>query len=415
MSDNRLPGLVLLSVLAVPGWAAAGLYNAAEMDEGPYPVEYYDQSMNRGFKVARVKFRDLALSQVAMDELLKKPGTQDSPFRQRYQLLQDLHPEGAANLTPLQKLSTSEYLIRRGAPRQAFELLSPFARLERPPGDNFLILCNLATACQQMAEREKDRAAIAEKYREAIEYQSDALRLWPRDWENLNPAQQTMLKNMLWTPDLQYPRFRQAEEYFLKLLRARLVEAHKGPIAPDGLDPLFVDKDGKAIQYVGDNGSFAPGRLAAAEKARLPDGSIDKALSIVQQLVIWLPFDSRLYRQLGELYNVRGRLPDLRAAELIFDDLDQNMLDKKRRVKDDDIAKERCRAFQSFKFPEDTERTLPQNIVDDEGKVAKLNKPSDYKPVDWRTIGVSFGFGLAVALFAQWQIREIRRRRQRTT
>lgn len=55
------------------------------------------------------------------------------------------------------------------------------------------------------------------------------------------------------------------------------------------------------------------GVLTAAEKAKLPPD----ALATVQQLVLWFPYDWRLYWLLGELYAARG---EFRAAQKIMDE-----------------------------------------------------------------------------------------------
>lgn len=55
------------------------------------------------------------------------------------------------------------------------------------------------------------------------------------------------------------------------------------------------------------------GVLTAAEKAKLPPD----ALATVQQLVLWFPYDWRLYWLLGELYAAKG---EFRAAQKIMDE-----------------------------------------------------------------------------------------------
>src|SRR5207244_13551603 len=67
------------------------------------------------------------------------------------------------------------------------------------------------------------------------------------------------------------------------------------------------------VRFVGESGQYEAGKLAATERAKLPA----EALAIVQQLVIWLPEDTRLYWLLGELYNASG---DIAAAARIFDE-----------------------------------------------------------------------------------------------
>src|SRR5260370_33189547 len=73
-----------------------------------------------------------------------------------------------------------------------------------------------------------------------------------------------------------------------------------------GVDDLF------GVRYVDDKGEYTPGKLAAAEKKKLPAG----AAAIVQQLGLWLPADSRLLWQLAELANAHG---DVRYAAALMD------------------------------------------------------------------------------------------------
>src|SRR5262249_29644352 len=60
------------------------------------------------------------------------------------------------------------------------------------------------------------------------------------------------------------------------------------------------------VNFVNDAGAYEPGKLAAAEKAKLPGGDFAEAIATVQQLVLWFPFDVRLYWLLGELYAAKG-------------------------------------------------------------------------------------------------------------
>jgi hypothetical protein len=64
---------------------------------------------------------------------------------------------------------------------------------------------------------------------------------------------------------------------------------------------------------VGDSGRYEAGKIAASERAKLPPD----AVAIVQQLLIWLPDDTLLYWQYGELLNANG---DVTSAAQVFDD-----------------------------------------------------------------------------------------------
>jgi tetratricopeptide (TPR) repeat protein len=381
-------GVVL--VLCCPAAVQAGLYNPCELDEGPFALDFMNPQTNKGFRETLLKMRSLA-----MDDTIQI----DNPFRKRYVLVGETLAANAGKLTAEQKISLSEYLIRRRRPLEAKFLLLPLAR---QAGDNFILLSNLATACQQVAETKQQGTEKTSEYQQAVDYLHEALRNWPKTWEDLSDAQRKKLKEMYWTEE-NFGRCRTTEEYYLKLLRNRHREALRAKQEVETVDPLFGEDAAKAIRYVGDSGDFEPGKLADKEKAKLPEASVDRALQVVQQLLIWLPGDVRLYWQLGDLYNARGSPQDLRAARQIFDELVWDMKVPYKEVKD------RRAALNDFKIPEDTGRTISLPNLE-----KKLNNDRDEasRPVDWRTLGIGFGSGVMVAIFALWQIREIRRRRQ---
>src|SRR5204863_7741161 len=93
------------------------------------------------------------------------------------------------------------------------------------------------------------------------------------------------------------PRLRKAEELHLKLVTLRRGQ----PRGAQSLDDLF------GVRYVGDQGEYAPGKIADAERAKLPPDAVAQ----VQLLPLWQPADGRLLWQLGELANAFG---DVRTA-----------------------------------------------------------------------------------------------------
>lgn len=95
------------------------------------------------------------------------------------------------------------------------------------------------------------------------------------------------------------------EQAHLKLVKLRMKE-DKAARATPTVDDLF------GVKYVGESGSPEAGKLAAAERKKLPEN----AVAIVQQLALWLPADGRLLWQLGELCNAYG---DVRSAAAALD------------------------------------------------------------------------------------------------
>src|SRR5262249_33449005 len=97
-------------------------------------------------------------------------------------------------------------------------------------------------------------------------------------------------------------KYQKVEEYHLKLVQSRLREG-KGA---QTLDNLF------GICCLGDGGGYEPGKLAAAEKKKLPA----HAVATVQHLALVLPSDGRLLWQLAELANAHG---DVKTAAAMMD------------------------------------------------------------------------------------------------
>ena len=79
-----------------------------------------------------------------------------------------------------------------------------------------------------------------------------------------------------------------AERRQLPWVRVEKSYIFEGPDGQCKLDDLF------GIRYVGEDGSYQPGKLAAAEAKKLPAN----AAALVQQLALWLPADGRLLWQL---------------------------------------------------------------------------------------------------------------------
>src|SRR5207244_12073881 len=75
-----------------------------------------------------------------------------------------------------------------------------------------------------------------------------------------------------------------------------------GPLGHE-VGPLWEGvKPPTPLRFVGDREKYEAGSIARAEKAKLPPDAVE----IVEQLLIWLPHDDRLFWLLGELLNARG-------------------------------------------------------------------------------------------------------------
>lgn len=143
---------------------------------------------------------------------------------------------------------------------------------------DFWTMTALGTAYQQ-----------AGQYAEAAHRLEAAGDLFPTNWPAAEPA-------------------RQVEAAQLRLVRLRQREAvGRGgrPRPAEDVDDLF------GVRFVGPTGAFEAGAIAPEEKAKLPAD----AIATVQQLLMWLPDDTRLYWLLGELYNAQG---DLDSALAVF-------------------------------------------------------------------------------------------------
>ncbi len=276
----RLTWLILtIGICLLPAARAqAGVYNLAEPVAGPAASGQAGQAM------AFPDFRNRLV------ELIQVGNAQvENPLRTHYLTRRDelerKHRRGS--LTTEEAIDLSAYLIRLKQYDAAVDLLTPLAR-ERAR-DNFFVISNLITA-----HFLNGQLLLASGYLFQVE-------------KSRPPAQGTINQ-------AQADWFARVEPYFWKLIKLRRGEsrsASRGSRSSPTLDRLFD------VQFVGESGQYEPGKLAAAERAKLPKD----ALAIVQQLVLWLPDDTRLYWLLGELLNAQG---DLAGANVVFGECRDN-------------------------------------------------------------------------------------------
>jgi tetratricopeptide (TPR) repeat protein len=358
-------GLSLLSSSLV----RAGLYNTEDPLPGPMVSESGVKPL--GFS----QFEDLLLSLIGIG--IESPlGSKqsDSPKRKQY-LAREKELEGKARtgrITVQERVNWSAYLIRLRKYEEAVQVLEPVAAQER---QNFMLFANLATAHQ-----------LAGRLDRALGYLQQVKLLWPGSWPG-------------WTTQ-QLDWFRTTEKYHLELVKLRYRESAGRPtrrsLAHETLDDLFH------VRFVGETGRYEPGKLANQERAKL---SAD-ALAILQQLVLWLPDDTRLYWQLGEMYNANG---DIGAAAKIFDDCVGNV----RRLSAPDLRAHRL-------VVQEARPKASSPLVDlapDRAAGSAENTPAQESSGSWlpergQLIIVGSLVALAVAVLGYFQIRELRRRRK---
>jgi hypothetical protein len=257
------------------GGARAGLYCMSEPSEWPSQIPL-----------------PLILSELRA--LPKSAGTApDSPpdppppadIKPRYlrnmALLEEQAKRGA--LSDLDRVNLSFYYIRFQKNEQAIAILEPVARKK-----DYFALANLATA--EFLAGDLVRAAAHQE--EALQAMPEVVAGWGRQ---------------------ELYALRRAETLFLTLLNDRKTRSLPGrpPSAVVELDSLFP-----GVRYETRGGDYQAGAIPPTYAAALPPD----ALTLVMQLVIWLPFDNELYWQFGELLNTYGNYLQAYAVidELVY-------------------------------------------------------------------------------------------------
>lgn len=393
----KIRGLAV--VLALLGWLSssqAGLYNTAE---DPTNILSTDMRAFRETLIQLYRVRAPFPQQMG-----KQVVTVDSPMRKRALLAAALVPARgrAPTLSEDQLLNLSAYLVRlRGAAQpgregvyleQAAELLK--AAVDGRP-KNFLLLANLGTAYQTAGDLE-----LARRY--LVGLRAD----WPRKWSELSREQQDYFLKIGWDEE-RLLWFRRAEEYQLRLVLVRLNEQRRFKEVPASVDAIF-STEGKPLRFIGPSGEYEPGKLADSERAKLPEQNIDKAILLVEQLLVWLPEDYRLQWLLAELFNARG---DVRTAAGLMEEL---VVQKNQGFHDLRQHRQILRAYLK-EHPVETPFADFAEGKDDTNTAKTAETPTTETadpPNPWRLFAVGFATGFILAIFAYWQLREIQRRRQ---
>ncbi len=365
----------------VPG-LYAGLYNPAEPDAGKlYPDEFSGL------------FLPKTLVPLQTIGSRRRPGDPFIPLRTRHQFIDENADRRLHGRSTLERLSLSAYLIRQGKPRLAARILE---QLTREDPNNFVAAANLMTAYYLLGLPSVHR-----------KHETEVMGRWPEKMADLSKEMQILLTQMDWDQKSitgsKYAQLRRAERYFQKLLELRDRERETGRMRQlrDHLpDALFGD----ALRFDRKD-EFRVGKPPANARGELPEDAVE----IVQQLLVWLPTDSRLLWLLGEVYNAKG---DVYNAKGVYKKLTGGLspayggpnMPPFLAAQKEALAKHKVQKRQS-NFPQDLAK--------------KVSKQEDAKPaytppiVDWRALFVGVGAGIVISYIGYWQIRQLTRPKQK--
>ncbi len=343
--------LIAVLVLAFPLPARAGIYIPGQE---PELVGKDGKPRELPFDQFRLRLADLKGIPVAVPE---------SEARKKYlKRLAELESRRPERLSADELLQLGECQVRLGQLEKAF-FAYHLATTKDPR--NFLAQSGLAAVYQ-----------MSNDLLQARQRQIDALSLQPKLLPGMTKEQTAWLLRV--------------EKVFGQLQRGRLREFRdKTPLAQLSVDDLF------GVQFVGAGGSYEAGAIAPDQKAKLPPD----ALAVVQQLVLWYPFDARLYWLLGELYNANGQM---REALLVFDEclfsrnFQADRLKEHKRLIDDSLAQLAATEKKS------QAAAAAQKQADEEQKDF-----SKHPEILWAVGGVG---GVLVLLLVIWQVGIIWRR-----
>jgi tetratricopeptide (TPR) repeat protein len=392
---------VLAGLFVTTASAHAGLYNTEEPQLGYAFADF------RAFKNEIDR-----LQSILAEGKEKDPNSARFHVFQRIKALEAKRADGS--LTYQDRINLSAYYVRLNQPEKAVALLEQLPRSER----DFLASSNLATASQ-----------LAGRLERAEGYLVEALENWP--------------KVSLLCTSFQLNWLRLAEQYHLKLIRSRLLEARDPRSASvQSVDPLFP-----RVRFIGPSGQYEPGLIASEQWANMPAD----ALNLVRQLVLWMPLDKRLTWLLAEMLNSAGEVEaalrlmneldafqaNFRPAEFVahhrvlqeWKDTVQTLLAKRPR-----FIEEKARsslAPLAYLLPPGPGFTLEatgtvqalhkvnaEPLPEYEPTVSPIEPPSPASEasrpwtLEWRQIAVGFVVGVVVALLLSLQLRELRKRRQ---
>jgi tetratricopeptide (TPR) repeat protein len=352
MGGCRTAAVAIVLLIGTP--AVAGLYDGSQLTPslittaGIKPLNYEQLQDELG-----------KLTAVADPKIRLGPGVaaRAAVVKQRDELLS----RGPANLDPiaLSHLGALQWRLRDGD-----AALNTLRQATNRDPRNFWALSNLGSVHQSLGQ-----------LREALSNLEAARDVFPDPWPD--------------GPKGAADWYRQAEGYQFRLVRSRLKETMGRPtggrpVAATDVDDLFT-----GVIFVGPSGQFEAGKLADAERAKLPKD----AVAIVQQLLLWFPEDARLLWLLGELYNADG---NLEAALKMFD-----MCVYSRRFENPDLRQHRRVLQDAF--------GSQASAGDQISSESPAPVPS-ILPGTWQVYTVAIIFGALLLALGYWQASELLRR-----
>ncbi len=327
------------------------------------------------------------------------PGSLRDKYERRARELEAQDREGW--LPTLDRVDLGACYLRMGREPEAVRVLEAGDR------KHFMVLANLATAYHAIGQLDR-----------AIAYQRQAIDAWPAVWAG-------------WS-DAELQRYRRADRYYLTLLQLRYREQlrpGRQPARATTVDELFPK-----VRFVGSSGHYEAGGFAQASRDEVPEDAILIAL----QLVVWLPFDDRVYWLLGELLNASG---SVQAAYDVLDELVYaRRMDARELAQHRQVLRDAAMAYKAWLEPGTQLSLLCALSPPAAGGLNRAGAPwaAQFKPQlsagpalgpggggggetapppppnwlpDWRPLGVGFGAGVVVALLGALQWREWRRKR----
>ncbi len=420
---------VALALFAADG-LRAGVYVPADPPEKPTTTDPQGFRYFHDIQLDAARRRPVAVVKIQNgDKVEEKQNPEHDRLQKRVTELGARVRAGWGTLED--RVNLSGTLLRLLDPRQSTANAETAIRLlEAVPADqrDFQAWANLATA-YQLSNRDLDN-----RLENARDCQRQALKVWP------NVHVRYSENDLIW--------FRIAEGYQLELIQSRYREAVRDRgRGPQGTTPTLDTLFPVRLGYR--NGKYQPGSMRPEDMAHIPFG----VHLTLEQLVLWLPFDDRLYWQLAEMANVQGDV--LTAANLLRELQVQRQfappeLRDHRQVLEpardwlEAIAYEapRIRDAQRRDSAAGLHGLLPLGVapvLNAGGLVAAINDAVshpgerkanlDFQPpspseasaataqppkasFDWRAAGAGFALGLVVMFLFLLQLREVARRRQ---